>query len=42
MWPIHIVTGTPGSKFEKKIREITSEVPHPVNVKAGGDLFLLH
>jgi len=42
MWPIHIVTGTPGKKFEKKIREITKEVPHPVNVKNAGDMFLLH
>jgi len=23
MWPIHIVTGTPGKKFEARIREIT-------------------
>ncbi len=42
MWPIHIVTGTPGKKFEAKIKEITRDVPHPVNVRAGGDLFLLH
>ncbi|MDD2903603.1 MAG: nitrogenase molybdenum-iron protein subunit beta [Syntrophales bacterium] len=42
MWPIHIVTGTPGKKFEKKILEITKDVPHPVNVKSGGDMFLLH
>jgi len=42
MWPIHIVSGTPGKKFEAKIKEITRQVPHPVNVKSGGDLFLLH
>ena len=42
MWPIHIVTGTPGKKFEARIKEITKEVPHPVNVRAGGDMFLLH
>ncbi|MEJ2091904.1 MAG: nitrogenase molybdenum-iron protein subunit beta [Syntrophobacterales bacterium] len=42
MWPIHIVTGTPGKKFEKKIKEITQDVPHPVNVKSSGDMFLLH
>jgi nitrogenase molybdenum-iron protein beta chain len=42
MWPIYIVTGTPGKKFESRIREITKEVPHPVQVQAGGDLFLLH
>ncbi len=42
MWPIHIVTGTPGKKFEAKIREITKDIPHPVNVKVAGDMFLLH
>jgi nitrogenase molybdenum-iron protein beta chain len=42
MWPIHIVTGTPGKKFESQIKEITKEVPHPVNVRAAGDMFLLH
>ncbi len=42
MWPIHIVTGTPGKKFEARIKEITKDVPHPVNVKSAGDLFLLH
>jgi nitrogenase molybdenum-iron protein beta chain len=42
MWPIHIVTGTPGKKFEKKIREITKDIPHPVNVRAAGDIFLFH
>jgi nitrogenase molybdenum-iron protein beta chain len=42
MHPVHIVTGTPGRKFEKRIREITAEVPCEVNVKAKGDLFLLH
>jgi nitrogenase molybdenum-iron protein beta chain len=42
MRPVHIVTGTPGKKFEARIREITKDVPQPVNVRAGGDLFLLH
>jgi len=42
MWPIHIVTGSPGKSFESKIREITSEIPHPINIKAGGDMFLFH
>ncbi len=42
MWPIHIVTGTVSKKFEKAIREITQDIPHPVNVRAGGDLFLFH
>ena len=42
MLPIHIVTGTPGKNFEKRILEITSHLPHKVNVRAGGDMFLLH
>lgn len=42
MQPVHIVTGTPGKKFEKRIREITETMPGEVNVKAGGDMFLLH
>ena len=42
MCPVHIVTGTPGKKFEKRIREITAEMDCEVNVKAKGDLFLLH
>ncbi|MCF6290131.1 MAG: nitrogenase molybdenum-iron protein subunit beta [Desulfobacterales bacterium] len=42
MCPVHIVTGTPGKNFEKRIREITEEMPFEVNVKAKGDMFLLH
>jgi len=42
MWPTHIVTGTPGKKFEERIREITAGLPYEVNVKAAGDMFLLH
>lgn len=42
MCPIHIVTGTPGKKFEKRIKEITKDMPFEVNVKAKGDMFLLH
>ncbi len=42
MWPIHIVTGTTGKEFETRIREITKNVPHPVNVGVPGDMFLLH
>ncbi|MHB8809000.1 MAG: nitrogenase molybdenum-iron protein subunit beta [Desulfobulbaceae bacterium] len=42
MCPVHIVTGTPGKRFEERIREITKEMPSPVNVRAGGDMFLLH
>jgi nitrogenase molybdenum-iron protein beta chain len=42
MCPLHVVTGTPGKKFEKRIREITADLPYEVNVKAQGDMFLLH
>ena len=42
MKPMHIVTGTPGNKFEKRIDEITAEAGYKANVKAGGDMFLLH
>ncbi|MDO9583395.1 MAG: nitrogenase molybdenum-iron protein subunit beta [Desulfomicrobium sp.] len=42
MKPAHIVTGTPGNKFEKRIEEITAEAGYKANVKAGGDMFLLH
>ncbi|WP_028585309.1 nitrogenase molybdenum-iron protein subunit beta [Desulfogranum mediterraneum] len=42
MCPIHIVTGTPGKKFEKRIRELTEGMGREVNVKAKGDMFLLH
>ncbi|TWI68138.1 Mo-nitrogenase MoFe protein subunit NifK [Desulfobotulus alkaliphilus] len=42
MHPVHVVTGTPGKAFEQKIRELTAHLPVPVNVKAHGDLFLLH
>ncbi len=42
MLPVHIVTGTPGKKFEARIKEITAEMNAEVNVKAAGDMFLLH
>jgi nitrogenase molybdenum-iron protein beta chain len=42
MCPVHIVTGTPGKKFEKRIKELTEGLDYEVNVKAKGDLFLLH
>jgi nitrogenase molybdenum-iron protein beta chain len=42
MCPTHIVTGTPGKRFEKRIREITADSPFPVNVAVEGDMFLLH
>jgi len=42
MVPAYIVTGTPGKKFEKRIKEITKDMPVEVKVKAHGDMFLLH
>ena len=42
MCPVHIVTGTPGKKFEKRIKELTKGMDCEVNVKAKGDMFLLH
>ena len=42
MCPVHIITGTPGKKFERRIEELTKDAPFPVNVRAKGDLFLLH
>lgn len=44
MKPVHIVSGTPGKAFEKRIREITDGRVENVNVKNGAnaDMFLLH
>ncbi len=42
MCPVHIITGTKGKKFVQRIKEITADQPYEVNVKAGGDMFLLH
>ncbi|ACN14083.1 NifK1 [Desulforapulum autotrophicum HRM2] len=44
MMPVHIVTGTPGKDFVKRIEALTADLPYKVNVKAGGgaDMYLLH
>lgn len=42
MCPVYVVTGTPGKKFEKRIKEITKDMPYEVKVKAKGDMFLIH
>ncbi len=42
MIPVHVITGTPGKAFEKRIKEITADMPGEVNVKAKGDIFQLH
>jgi nitrogenase molybdenum-iron protein beta chain len=42
MWPVHIVSGTQGKKFENRIQELTRDIPYPVNIGIPGDMFLLH
>jgi len=49
MRPIHVLTGTPGGAigtsvgdFEGEVGEMLKEAGVEANVKAGGDLFLLH
>jgi nitrogenase molybdenum-iron protein beta chain len=42
MKPVHIVTGTPGKAFEERIRGILKDTVPNVNVRAAGDMFLLH
>lgn len=42
MQPVYVVTGTPGKKFEKRIKEICADQPFGVKVKAKGDMFLMH
>jgi nitrogenase molybdenum-iron protein beta chain len=42
MAPIHVLTGTPGSAFEKEVRQMLFEAGHKGQVKAAGDLFELH
>jgi nitrogenase molybdenum-iron protein beta chain len=43
MKPVHIVSGTPGQRFEKRMREILERAPS-ANFKngLGADMFLLH
>jgi nitrogenase molybdenum-iron protein beta chain len=42
MFPVYIITGTPGKKFERRIKELTKDLPCEVKVKSKGDMFLLH
>ncbi|MDD3277001.1 MAG: nitrogenase component 1, partial [Kiritimatiellales bacterium] len=44
MIPVHIVSGTPGKKFETRIREIVGDKVPNLNVKNGpqADMFLMH
>lgn len=42
MKPVHVLTGTPGGSFESEVNEMLSAARLEGNVKAAGDLFLLH
>ncbi len=44
MKPVHIVSGTPGQKFEKQMRQLLDERSPETNFKSGlqADMFLLH
>ncbi|MFW5808470.1 MAG: nitrogenase molybdenum-iron protein subunit beta [Spirochaetota bacterium] len=42
MQPVHIVTGTPGKRIEKRLRELTDGLPYTVNISVPGDMFQLH
>lgn len=42
MEPIHVLTGTPGKEFEKTVNDMLDKVGIKANVKAGGDMFMLH
>jgi len=42
MLPVHILTGTPGSAFEKEVKAMLLESGLTGNVKAAGDLFEFH
>jgi nitrogenase molybdenum-iron protein beta chain len=42
MRPTHVITGTPGAAFEKRVTKILAERVPGARVKASADLFLLH
>jgi nitrogenase molybdenum-iron protein beta chain len=42
MKPVHVLTGTPGNAFETRVKEILGKAVPQANVRAAGDLFLLH
>ncbi|MCB2187190.1 MAG: nitrogenase molybdenum-iron protein subunit beta [Deltaproteobacteria bacterium] len=42
MRPLHVLTGTPGKKFELKIKGILKGVVPGANIKAAGDLLQMH
>jgi nitrogenase molybdenum-iron protein beta chain len=42
MRPVHVLTGTPGNAFERRVGEIVHDRAPGANVRASADLFLLH
>ncbi len=42
MIPAHIVTGTPGQRFERKVKELLKDMAPEANIRQAGDAFLLH
>jgi nitrogenase molybdenum-iron protein beta chain len=42
MLPVHILTGTPGKKFDNKVKEILKDAVPNANVKSFSDLFEFH
>ncbi|MDQ1287518.1 MAG: nitrogenase molybdenum-iron protein beta chain [Actinomycetota bacterium] len=42
MRPVHILTGTPGKSFEKRVGTLLAGRSPDANVRSRGDLFLLH
>ncbi|MCW3490782.1 nitrogenase molybdenum-iron protein subunit beta [Dethiobacter alkaliphilus] len=42
MVPVHVLTGTPGKSFERQVKAMLLAAGVEGNVKAAGDLFLLH
>lgn len=42
MRPVHVLTGTPGNSFVRRVEEILRDRVADANVRASADLFLLH
>jgi len=42
MKPIYVLTGTPGKRFDARIKGILKDVVPEAKIKSSGDLFLLH
>lgn len=42
MRPVHVLTGTPGNRFEARVKKILADKVPDANIKVPGDLFLMH